>query len=487
MKSIERLESRIAPATLVNPTTVKFIDADGDNVTVHISKPLFTEANFQNALALSPVELFPGGDMGEYLSQFDVKEFGLAAQGLDITITAKRSATHGGNGRVDIGSIDAFDTGDSDSVDLGRVRVHGDLNFIDAGDANLTTPGLRSLDVASIGEQVSGIKSEINGSIGRVNIRGNMLGNWAMKGAIDTTVGSFSIGGSLGSPTLNSDDAGSVTLQGMIGAIKVGHNILGGEALGSGRLLVAGTVGSIDIGGSLVGGAGIGSANVQILGFVNSIHVHGDVIGGSGNSSGLILGFAQQAVAEKVRIDGSLIGGTDTFTGVVSIDRVTSLRVGGDVIGVVGGASGFIGVGEAGSIIVKGSLQGVEVPGDIGGPRNASGSIIASRSVGSVLVGGDLSNASIIAGVNPGDDKVFGAGTGLDADADADSGFVSSIARVIVRGAANSAGTSHYGIEADQIGSVKIGTVSYAHTDPSLDFASGFFVNANSTVLVREI
>src|SRR5829696_1254806 len=76
MHLIEHLEPRIAPAVLINPTTVKFIDVDGDNVTVHISKPLFTEANFKTALSFVPSADVTGAEIPEYLSRFDVKQFG---------------------------------------------------------------------------------------------------------------------------------------------------------------------------------------------------------------------------------------------------------------------------------------------------------------------------------------------------------------------------------------------------------------------------
>src|SRR5438309_525212 len=44
--SIEPLEARIAPATLLNPTTVTYQDADGDDVTVKFSKPVLVAGDF---------------------------------------------------------------------------------------------------------------------------------------------------------------------------------------------------------------------------------------------------------------------------------------------------------------------------------------------------------------------------------------------------------------------------------------------------------
>ena len=46
--SIENLEQRIAPAVFVSPNVVTYSDHDGDDVTIRISKPLFTAGNIAN-------------------------------------------------------------------------------------------------------------------------------------------------------------------------------------------------------------------------------------------------------------------------------------------------------------------------------------------------------------------------------------------------------------------------------------------------------
>src|SRR5262249_17994911 len=45
---VEALETRLAPAVLVNASTVKYQDIDGDNVTVKLSLPLLTDADTAN-------------------------------------------------------------------------------------------------------------------------------------------------------------------------------------------------------------------------------------------------------------------------------------------------------------------------------------------------------------------------------------------------------------------------------------------------------
>src|SRR5262245_7823611 len=43
--SLEHLESRYAPATLLSPTKISYQDADGDSVTVTFSKPILNAGN----------------------------------------------------------------------------------------------------------------------------------------------------------------------------------------------------------------------------------------------------------------------------------------------------------------------------------------------------------------------------------------------------------------------------------------------------------
>src|SRR5687767_8060874 len=48
--SFEPLEGRIAPAILLNASTVQFTDTDGDLVTVRLSKPLLQGASLDTLL-----------------------------------------------------------------------------------------------------------------------------------------------------------------------------------------------------------------------------------------------------------------------------------------------------------------------------------------------------------------------------------------------------------------------------------------------------
>ena len=145
--SVEVLDSRIAPAGLLNVLTsdlkisadgktAKFTDVDGDLAKFVTTRGTWTEAMF---------DLTPTGDLigGSALKSVTIPA---AADftGANITITAKRDL-FGGNGAVNFESLDA--TG----VNLGKVTLHGALGFVLAGTGNATVPALKCLQVQSLG------------------------------------------------------------------------------------------------------------------------------------------------------------------------------------------------------------------------------------------------------------------------------------------------------------------------------------------------
>jgi hypothetical protein len=85
--SIEILEARIAPATLLNPKTVSYVDVDGDDVVIKI---------FKGSLDLATNFIFSAGGAGEQLEQIILTDAEFA--GAKVTVTAKRNAALGGNG-----------------------------------------------------------------------------------------------------------------------------------------------------------------------------------------------------------------------------------------------------------------------------------------------------------------------------------------------------------------------------------------------------
>src|SRR5215213_3127288 len=130
---LEPLEGRLAPAVLVNPTTVTYRDVDGDRVTVKVTVGTLDATNF----------LFntPFADPGPQQLQsliLNAAEF----QGAAVSVSAVRDPVAGGDGFANVGRVAAA------GVDLAALTVDGDLGQVDAGDpVTSSTPGLGSLTV----------------------------------------------------------------------------------------------------------------------------------------------------------------------------------------------------------------------------------------------------------------------------------------------------------------------------------------------------
>ena len=189
---IEHLEARIAPAsvaTLLNISTILYSDVDGDNVTIHISKPIFTIANANAALVLPHIQPAPTAPSPSR-SIPSMSRNSAPPEGLSLSITASVSKTHGGNGQVDVGAING--SSNALNLDLGSVVVQGDLGSISCGTGSATVPGLHSLSAYSISNVTPGTDSVVSGTLGSVSVRGNLEG-----GISATNLGTVVVGGSL--------------------------------------------------------------------------------------------------------------------------------------------------------------------------------------------------------------------------------------------------------------------------------------------------
>src|SRR5262245_2043101 len=142
---LEQMESRDAPATLVNATKLTYQDADGDNVAVTFSKPVLN-TGIVNSLFAFDTGLVSGSNAAkQQLQRIDMTVIGAPAAGTSITLTAVHTALNGGDGFAALGHINAS------GIDLGQVTIDGDLGRIRAGDATTTTAGLKGLTVQSLG------------------------------------------------------------------------------------------------------------------------------------------------------------------------------------------------------------------------------------------------------------------------------------------------------------------------------------------------
>ncbi len=382
---IEPLESRIAPATLVNPRTLTYIDLDGDKVTVTVSAGALVFANPPSGTALVDTFVFtpPNAIGGQQLQLIDLRQ-GSGFEGADLAVSVVKAGF--GDGLAAVGLILA--TG----IDLGTVTVKGDLGEIDAGDADNSTPGIKALNVRSLGRYgdatdplSAGLKSDIKGALGALRVAEDIKDASIVVTAdldADATIGSTTIGGALiGGAVAGS---GQISAEGNMGAVQIGRDLIGGDGSGSGALISKGKLGNVTIGGSVVGGSGDDSAQVGGNGGLGTVKIGGNVIGGIGLRSGTILTDAPGAKIGPVTIGGSLLGGDGEHSGwIVAAGGIGSVKIAHDVKGGVGPLSARIeSSADIGGLSIGGSL--------IGGAGTGSGHASAGGAIGAVRIGGNL-------------------------------------------------------------------------------------------------
>lgn len=430
--SCNDLESRFAPATLVNPTTLTYVDIDGDKVTVTASTGTFSLSNpnggFGDTFALSN----PNAIGGQQLLLVDLAS--PSFQGADFTVSVVKSGN--GDGLAAVGLIEG--------LDLGTVRIQGDLSEIDCGDSDTSTAALKVLSVRSIGRynvitqgNLSDLHSTINGAIGSLTVAADIKDAQIIVVAVndaDAKIGSIRIGGSLiGGPTPNS---GSIFAEGSIGSVKIGGDVVGGFGHDSGQILskLGANIGGITIGGSIIGGSGKTSGQIGSGASLGPVRISGSLIGGAGFSSGTVGGNKLVSLS----LDGSLFGSSGDNSGSIFADDIGSARIAHDVKGGDGTDSGKIDAGgEIKSLTIGGSLIGGR--GDYIGSGHV-GQIVGVLGVGAVRIGHDVKG---------------GAGTGSGSIFSLTSTMLSAkIGGSVVGGTGTSSGT----ISADAgIGPIRIG------------------------------
>jgi len=441
LPQVEVLESRLAPARLVIPTTVDYIDVDGDSVKVIATEPVFTPAMFTFDNAFNT----PGP---QQLRTIDLSGIGTANNSLGLYFTVKRAQS--GDGLANVGRINA--TG----IDLGRVEVAGDLGDIDAGDGTTSTPGLASLTVQSLGNLgfstgSQDLTSDIVGMLARLTVKGDVNeAHVRVQGGADGKIGTVTIGGALiGGVTPFS---GRISSDSGIGAVSIEGDVRGGDGAASGQIYAGGFPGasikSVTIGGSLIGGGGNESGYVRAGEGIGPVNIKGNIQGGGGTSSGVV---TAGTTLTRATVGGSLIGSASDDTGVivsggdmgavnirgsvnggghysgsvVSGGKLAGATVGGSVIGGSGIDSGMIGAegdmravkitGDlrggsnlgTGQIVTSGKLTSVKILGSMiaGSVGPYSGAIYADRGIGSITIKGDVignaNNAAVIAAGGP--------------------------------------------------------------------------------------
>ncbi len=381
---LEPLEERIAPAVLVNASTVAFQDADGDNVTVKFSKKILTSQEVVDDV----FSFTPGDTGGETLDGLDLSQLNLTAAQLNrlgVTIIATQAG--GGDGFVDVGSILGA------GIDMGHVVVDGALGKITAGDSNVSTSGLLSLKVNSLGladgsepADLSAITSVIVGNLNALTVTHDIdKALLSVTGSDNAGLGSARIGGSLIGG--DADYSGTISVDGRIGKIWVGGNLEGGAGEWSGSLLSGENISYVTVVGDVVGGNGTDghSGVVFANGKIAYALVGGDLVGGTGERSGMIHGHTG---ITWVKVGGDIIGGDGYASGrIETAEKLTTVRVCGDIIG---GTADY-----AGSVMSMETIRSVSIGGNLeGGDTKGSGSVFSEEGITRVVVQGDLEGGS---------------------------------------------------------------------------------------------
>ena len=492
LPSIEPLEPRIAPAAVFT-----FTDVDGDIVTVKTSKG--TNADLAAVLTFSD----PAAANPRQLQTINLSSSAGFA-GTDLSVTAKRGPT-GGDGRVNVGYIDATSSDGGALLDLGKVTVAGDLGRILAGDATTTTPAVKLLAVHSIGEfgtntqgagaslitallggaktvkvvgSVVGVDIGMNlGGIGTLTIGGSLLGGANFRGGwifASGDIGVCKIGGSIIGGS--GDQTGQIYANGKIGVLQIAGSVFGGSSTGAGYITAFGDVGSIVIGGSLIGGTDDDSGAIALNAKIGKLAIGGSFIGGSKDGAGTLSrsGYITAQTLGTLTVGGSILAGSETGGGVlvdsgnVRIGKtIGSITVGGDIRGRLGqnviiSANGAEIPGKLtdiaiGKITVKGRVERTDI---LAGYNTSGIPVNADAQIGTVTVG-DFIASNLIAGVHN-NDGFFGDSNDFAITINDDPAIKSRIAAVIIRGQVigtpSSTDASTFAIAAQQIGSVKLGT-----------------------------
>ena len=416
--SFEPLEGRIAPAVLLNASTVQFKDTNGDLVTVKFSKAIFKEDPSSPTPRqdlydiLDDLFLFKdggnvrlaedGGSTSESqeLATLDVASLAVPftlnpLNGANISITAEKQNGNG-DGFVNVGYIKSAH-GELTGTSLGKVVVDGDLGRIDAGDYKRAV-AISSLTVQSMGAlgtttQLSGgnLESNVVSSIGSLTILDDFKDAIfrVLNGESETRtagkIGKLVIGGDILTTASNSAaNIGTIATEGSIGSVKVG-NIFGGAGESSGVISANGTIGAVTIAGDIRGGAGKNSG--QLVGTLGIGKTTLDTLwAGTGEGGGVI-----RSEGNIASVTLNEIHGHHTFTDGAAGKNAAVISAGGNLgaLTVAKNISG--GAGDASGRVVAGLTIGkVAIGGHlIGGNGAASGQVIAGVSIGSVSIDGE--------------------------------------------------------------------------------------------------
>lgn len=408
--AIEPLEARIAPAVLLS-----FTDVDGDKVNIVSDKALSASVSF--TASMNPSELLITGA-------------GLDGASLATVVTKGPL----GDGLVNIGRISAV------GLDLGAVKVSGDLGKIVCGNANNPLPGLKSLTVRSMGifgldtQGAGNLVSTIDGDLVTLTVAGDVVGAQISANKLGTVkiggdlrgtattfsgriqgngIGKITIGGDLAAGA--GDESGKLKITGDLGSLSIGGSLYGavdGTSDPTGQIYVTGTAGpitikrdffgaasqqraidlrgnagAISVGGSLLGLAGADSAAIYVAGNMGPLSIGRELSGGSGPYSGSIVISGNTG---PVKIGRDLIGSTGGFSAALLITGKVNgtFSIGGDVRGGTGTYMDGVALKQ---VAFAGATSAVRIGGDIlGNTGRGSATVIINGDAPSVFIGGTI-------------------------------------------------------------------------------------------------
>lgn len=273
-------------------------------------------------------------------------------------MTAKAPPDAAGDHFANVGYINA--TG----IDLGKVRVKGDLGQIDAGDGDSAKPALKGLSVASLGARglttqedpaTASLHSDINGDLRKLSVKSDIAAGVSL--AVGGRLGSAKIGGNL--------DGATISALGALNPAKAA------DALAIGRLSVGGSVidANIFAGYDRTGAAANADASIGAILVANEWLASNLIAGASAGPDGLfstaddtVIGGGNPAIVGRIAsivikgmANGTEADAADHF-GFVA-EEIAAFKAGGvklaltagpsnDTAGLVVGTTGDLRAGE---------------------------------------------------------------------------------------------------------------------------------------------
>ncbi|MDJ0784048.1 MAG: DUF2341 domain-containing protein, partial [Desulfosarcinaceae bacterium] len=216
------------------------------------------------------------------------------------------------------------------------------------------------------------------------------VGTISLAGVSSDINGTFTIGGDLGSITMDQLN-GTLDVQGDAGTITSTGSLLSGESL-----TVTGDVGTLSVGGEL-------DASVNINGSVDTVDVAGKMGGGSSLSIGGDAGYVHVAQDIVATASVTITGNVTTFE---ADDRILgSVAIGGDAgtFALTGVWDGTSNLTAGASVTIGGNVTTLTVQGSINADTvpllTVDGSVATMTVTGGVqsdlTIGGDLDSASL--------------------------------------------------------------------------------------------